>query len=122
MIAIVNLRLPFAQLPTAPGVSQPAQPPMPPPLPPLMSGGGLPPAPPPLPPALGPRGPPDGPSVRGALLSSITDGKKLKKVERPTADASDGGGGNELLEAIRCAIVCCVLEFKHESTVRGVAY
>lgn len=77
------------------------QPPAPPPLPPPLPQGGLPPAPPPLPPAVaGPGGGLDGPAGRGALFPSSTDGKKLKKVERPTPDTSVGGG-NELLEAIR---------------------
>lgn len=41
--------------------------------------------------------------MRGDLLASITNGKKLKKVERPApvAGGGGGGGGNELLAAIR---------------------
>ncbi|CAM9354378.1 unnamed protein product [Scytosiphon promiscuus] len=61
-----------------------------------------PPPPPPLPAApFGASG--GGASVRGALLASITDGKKLKKVATPTPSVGDGGGGggNELLDAIR---------------------
>lgn len=93
----------LAQLPPAADASQLGRPSMPPSLPPPLPSGGHPPAPPPLPPAQGGSGPSDDPSVRGALLASITDGKKLKKMERPAPDTTGGGGGggNELLEAIR---------------------
>lgn len=89
------------QLPSVSETSESGQPPLPPPPPPLppMPSMGHPPPPPPLPPT-----PSDGgASVRGDLLASITDGKKLKKVERPapSAGGGGGGGGNELLDAIR---------------------
>lgn len=94
---------PDAQLPPALGASQSGQPPLPPPpLPPPLPSTGHAPPPPPLPPAAG------GASVRGDLLASITDGKKLKKVERPAPEAGGGGGGgNELLDAIRNRYVIC---------------
>lgn len=99
-----------AQLPPVAEASPSGQPPMPPPLPPPLPTGALPPAPPPLPPAIGggPGGPggPGGASARGSLLASITDGKKLKKMERPppAPDGDGGGGGNDLLAAIRCVL------------------
>eukprot|EP00752_Nemacystus_decipiens_P002212 g2103.t1 len=87
-------------LPPAQGASQSGQPPPPPPLPPPLPSTGHAPPPPPLPPA--PFGTSaGGASVRGDLLASITDGKKLKKVDRPAPEAGGGGGTNELLEAIR---------------------
>lgn len=89
------------QLPPAQEASQFGQPPLPPPMPPPMPSMGDAPPPPPLP-AAPPGG--GGASVRGDLLASITNGKKLKKVERPApvAGGGGGGGGNELLAAIRC--------------------
>ncbi|CAM9551989.1 unnamed protein product [Ectocarpus fasciculatus] len=87
-------------LPPVQEASQFGQPPLPPPMPPPMPSMGNAPPPPPLP-AAPPGG--GGASVRGDLLASITNGKKLKKVERPVpvAGGGGGGGGNELLAAIR---------------------
>lgn len=51
--------------------------------------------------------------MRGDLLASITDGKKLKKVERPapSGGGGGGGGGNELLDAIRYVAVARFRKF-----------
>lgn len=95
-VCILAPHISRAQVPPVHAASLSGQPPLPPPLP----TTGPAPAPPPLPPApLGSNA--GGASARGDLLASITDGKKLKKVERPAPNSGGAGGGNELLDAIR---------------------
>ncbi|CAM9785363.1 unnamed protein product [Choristocarpus tenellus] len=75
-------------------------PPIPPPLP-AAHGPSQPPLPPPLPPSLPSNAAGAAPGGKEALLASITEGRKLKKVERSSDVGGDGSGGNELLSAIR---------------------